>query len=86
MDEDRERTPEERVQTLLLAAKQLIIEAGKIADDEGLDGVTFMGLEFVPNFGWVDDHNGLQEPSQWNSSWCTIGLEDREWSSSGAGC
>jgi hypothetical protein len=68
MPEDAQK----RIQEKLGAARQLLIEAGKIADEENVEYVEFMGLTHEATFGWFKDDE-LQEASDWNPSSCVIG-------------
>lgn len=63
---------ERRIQEKLAAARALLIEAGSIADEEGIEFIDFMGLNHERSFGWFHGED-LREPSGWNSSACVIG-------------
>ncbi len=67
----REET-ERQIQEKLVAARRLLVEAGTLADEEGIEFVSFMGLHYERSFGWFHGEE-LQEPSGWNSSSCVIG-------------
>lgn len=61
-----------KIQERLSAARSLLIEAGVLADESGVEFIDFMGLNYERSFGWFH-RDELQEPSEWNASSCVIG-------------
>jgi hypothetical protein len=77
-EEKRETTVsdevQKRIQGKLAAARQLLIEAGTIADEEDIEYVQFLGLTYERMFGWFKADE-LVAASEWNASECVIGSE-----------
>lgn len=73
------------IQEKLAQARALLVDVGRLANDGYFPDIQFMGLTYDPSFGWYTEGGELVEASEWNSSGCSIGLEDklREWNSSG---
>ena len=60
------------IQEKLAQARQLLVEAGKLAEDQGITHLEFMGLVFESSYGWFHGEE-LEEASDWNHSDCVIG-------------
>ncbi len=81
---------QKEMQEKLAAARKLLVEAGTIAEQNGVE-LDFMGLRYEYHFGWFSHDGELQEPSEWNTSHCVIGSRlangfDSEWTSSSESC
>lgn len=68
---------QKRIQDRLAQAQQLLTEAGRIADEEDIEYVEFLGLTYERTFGWFHGRD-LVSPSEWNASECVIGSEVSE--------
>lgn len=63
---------QKRIQSKLAQVQELLSEIGRIADEENVEYVEFLGLTYERSFGWFKDDD-LVSPSEWNPSDCVIG-------------